>query len=190
MRPVGQIFNALRPDGEIVRLQVVFIKTICIDEVPCRHCELQQSREYLDPYYDSGRLISACGRNVWGYNNGNFDECLAGRIFNEKVCFIDPADFNPDVHGIVATDDPLYIAEDFRNKKIRRIHKNFMENDYWPNPIWHHYHKYWYDHGKKFRFLGNYRDGDIDSAPPLTDSERQHVERLISLYPDISRTDY
>lgn len=49
-RPVGQIFTGSIDEGEtLLRAQVVFIKTLCLDEVPCRHCMLNCAKKYYDP---------------------------------------------------------------------------------------------------------------------------------------------
>lgn len=106
----------------------------------------------------------------------NFGTCGMGseRVFNKKVCFIDPNDFREDLHGVKATDDPLYLGEARfgKREKKNRWKDRVEEYPHRYNDVWREYHRYWAEKGKIFQFRGGYWDGDVDSAPPLTDEEK------------------
>ena len=82
-------------------------------------------------YHDSDELVSHC-QNVSQYNyEVNFGTCGMGseRVFNKKVCFIDPNDFREDLHGVKATDDPLYLGEArFGKREKRTVGKTASKN--------------------------------------------------------------
>lgn len=179
-RPVGQIFTGIPcRGGEPMRAQVVYIKTLALDEIPCCHCLKCTAREFLDPLYDAEKLVESCLDMVHGEYRGSdgFGLCK-GRIYNYWVCFIDPDDFNPDIHGVVSTDDPKYIGVDLKSKRSQKF---YLKNPYYGEEhgwarYWRHYRVYFAEKGKAFHFRGLYADASLELAEPITESYKICLE--------------
>lgn len=187
-RPVGQIFTGIPcRGGEPMRAQVVYIKTLALDEVPCRHCLKCTAKEFLDPLYDAEKLVESCLDMIHGEYHGSdgFGLCK-GRIYNYWVCFIDPDDFNPYIHGVVSTDDPKYIGVDLNNKRSQKFYLKsayYKEDKYIIiNRYWRHYHIYFAEKGKDFEFRGRYADGSLELSKPITEAGKRALEIWLKIH--------
>ncbi len=185
-RPVGQIFTGIPcRDGEPMRAQVVYIKTLALDEVPCRHCLKCTAREFLDPLYDAEKLVESCLDMIRGEYHGSdgFGACK-GRIYNAWVCFIDPDDFNPYIHGVVSTDDPKYIGVDLKSKLMQKYYLKdpYYSEKYGIARYWRHYHTFFAEKGKDFEFRGRYADGSLELSKPITEAGKDFLEHWLAIH--------
>ena len=147
-RPVGSCFVAETEKGEKIPCRVVWLKK-SIHKATCENCLFETG------VYD-GRGGGCCAEV------NSVGNCVVNRVFHEKVCFIDPDKFDPEIHGVTAWDDPYYLPEDLTQEKVKKI-LGYREE------YWREYVKYWAEHGKKFEFRGHLDDGDITKAPPLSE---------------------